>query len=287
MLVVGSFQKMKQIPCLILFIFLFNISCTKNELIIPNNHRFEKIGIKNSTLIHEIEYDKFNRPLLIKGDALGSTYPPETNIIYKKGVIQQLISKSTQNTNFEVINKVSYLDNNTIQLESTLTNIIYTNIFEFNNELITKITRLRSSLQNSKIIETYSYNSQNNLIKIEVYHNETLLNTIEYGEYDEKINPFYSNSKVWTIINGVHNVTLAPNNQIPISKNNPRLFKRTTYLSNGLKYLTTINSTLSYNVNDLLVNVKGNPTNETYDNGKLISSSIFEHNGESEIIYQK
>lgn len=251
-------------------------------MINPSSNYITEIQYSDKNPKHSIEYDEQNRPIKLR-----TFYTPtptvQTSVVYLNNKINH-ITKSLDYYNSEL----SYLDNGNISITHKIQGVTYIVEFEFLNNFLIKENYSRNDIPNYKAEKVYTYDSSQNLKKIEFFERKELVSFTEYNNYDNKVNPFFYDSKNWTIVNYFHQIDMNYGGSAIISKNNPQIIKTTTLKYDGKKYIpyqiVTFNQKISYNENNLPAGVDSQAVYEIYNNG--IKEDSFEVKSELLIKYK-
>jgi len=247
---------MKYFLFLCLFFALF--SCDKP--ITPDINSVTRITHQGA-IMTEVEYGKSNNILLLKDRSLNSAEMSYADNKLTK--ISRKIGYGSSSINLDY--DIKYGPNNTVRIVlDTKDNPIASqssNFFAFKNNLVIQHTYSFSyDLNGQPLNETseyYTYDSNSNLIKAQTRTSTKIIETIEYENYDDKINPRFSNAMNWTLIGSIRPTSFG-HPDLPISRNNPRVIKKTSYnysWGEENKAISVDSIAYKYNQNDVPVEI--------------------------------
>lgn len=226
---------------LLLIIAVALHACIFNDSILPDNGCVSKILIRE-TVVNEVKYNKQNRPVEIIDNT--STDESIAIITYKNGNINQINSDSYYG---KFTADIVFLADNKVQLTNHLKTDDFEYLLEFKNNLPVKLVRWWKNSPNATYESIFSYDSNDNLQKIDFYEVNTHTTTVEYSSFDDKKNFYYGNPVDWAIIGLLKTINYGAI-RIPTSRNNPRSYKITQYDSG--KVTSTYNFNFDYQYND-------------------------------------
>lgn len=217
-----------------LILGLLFIFCACDKPITPDTNSVSRITHQGATMT-EVGYNKSNNILSLTDPSVKNANDALMN--YDKDKLIKMSRKlSFGGPPITLDYDVKYGANNTIRVvfdtKGDPMASQSSTFFAFKNNLVVQYTyNFGYDLNGQPVSETneyYTYDSNSNLIKAETRTSTKILETIEYENYDDKINPRFADALNWTLIGSIRPTSLG-HPDLPISRNNPRVIKKTSY----------------------------------------------------------
>lgn len=234
---------------LIISFSIITVSCAKNKIEDPKPDNELKISSINRQgewpYNASITYDNSGKPTTVKTSHL------TLQITYLNNQIKSISSASNRSF-IPNIYDVNYIS----AKELVITDSDSKSFGKVNLKL-TDTGMLESSVFSSTNIDSntfdfkysFKYDASDNMILSELFTQDGYVSRIVYENYDNKINPYYSNVRIWSVLNGIFELDIMTKIPFPICRNNPQVIHYDDYKEG---------SKLQYNYNE-----KGLPTEIT------------------------